>query len=208
VRSNGGSRVFILLFNKDVAPRPLTLSLAGGVAIPGNATLFRFDTKNHLAAAGTVAPSGGTLALTLPARSATLAVVDGISASGGARFFPLTPCRVVDTRSSIDPAAVKRGTFTDGETRAYTFSTSTECPGLSSTAKAWVIHVSFLPVSRASFLTVYPDGATRPLASTILGYPTKFIGDNAVISAGSGGTVDLYSQYAGNVVIDVNGYFK
>jgi hypothetical protein len=126
----------------------------------------------------------------------------------GALYYPLTPCRVVDTRSGIDPAAVKRGMFTDGEIRAYTFSTSTECPGLPSTAKAWVVHLSFRTLAQAAYLTVYPAGATQPLASTLLGYTAKWNGDNAVISAGSGATIDLFAQYSGNVIIDVNGYFK
>ena len=34
-------------------------------------------------------------------------------AQTGQVFYALTPCRVVDTRSSIDPAVVKRGNFAD-----------------------------------------------------------------------------------------------
>jgi hypothetical protein len=37
-------------------------------------------------------------------------------AQTGQTFYALTPCRVVDTRVPIDPAAVKRGNFADDET--------------------------------------------------------------------------------------------
>jgi len=91
--------------------------------------------------------------------------------------------------------------------REYTFSTSTDCPGLPSTAGGWAIHISFLPTTVASFLTIYPSGVTRPGTSTLLGYPGTYTGNNAIVPAGSGGTIELYSQYAGTVIIDVNGYF-
>ena len=136
------------------------------------------------------------------------ALVPGVAqAQTGLQYYPITPCRVVDTRSSLDPAVTKRGAFTDGETREYTFSTSTDCPGLPSTAGGWAIHISFLPTTVASFLTIYPSGVTRPGTSTLLGYPGTYTGNNAIVPAGSGGTIELYSQYAGTVIIDVNGYF-
>ena len=122
-------------------------------------------------------------------------------------FFALTPCRVVDTRTSIDPAPVKRGTFADNEARAYTLSQSTDCPGLPTTATAWSLNIQYRPTTLAAFLTAYPDGVTRPVVSTLVGYPDTWIVNNAIVPAASGGTFDIYCQYAGNVVIDVNGYF-
>jgi hypothetical protein len=123
------------------------------------------------------------------------------------QFYALTPCRVVDTRVPIDPAVTKRGAFADDEARAYTLSTSTDCPGLPGTATAWSVNIQYRPSSQAGFLTAYPDGVTRPVVSTLVGYPDTWIVNNAIVPAGSGGTFDIYCQYAGNVVIDVNGYF-
>jgi hypothetical protein len=128
-------------------------------------------------------------------------------AQTGLSYYAITPCRVVDTRTSIDPATVKRGTFTDGETRAYTFSASTNCPGLPSNAGGWAVHLSYRPASVASYLTVYPAGAAQPATSTLLGYPGSWTGSNAIVPAGTNGIVDLYCQYAGDLIIDVNGYF-
>ena len=128
--------------------------------------------------------------------------------STGAKFYAITPCRVVDTRVPTDSATVKRGNFADDETRAYTFSQSTDCPGLPADAKAWSTNVQFRPLSLEAELTAYPHGIDRPSTTTILGYVARWRVNNAIVPAGSGGTFDIYCQYAGRVIIDVNGYFK
>jgi hypothetical protein len=126
------------------------------------------------------------------------------------KLYLVTPCRVVDTRAwkMIDPAVVKRGVFGDGETRAYTFSTSTDCTSLSSDAKAWVVNIQFRPSETAAYLTAYPVGVEPPLVSALVGYPESWTVNNAVVPAGSGGAFNIFCQYAGDVIIDVSGYFK
>ena len=125
----------------------------------------------------------------------------------GSRFYPLTPCRVVDTRSSIDPAVVKRGNFLDDEVRAYTLSTSAECPGLPSDVIAWSLNIQFRPISVAAYLIAFPDGVPQPPVSTLVAWPERWRVNNAIVPAGTNGTFDVYCQYAGRVIIDVNGYF-
>jgi len=63
--------LFVLLFNKDDEPRDVEISLAAAVLSP--AALWRFSEASALAPAGSLPVSGGMLAATLPARSATLA---------------------------------------------------------------------------------------------------------------------------------------
>ncbi len=132
---------------------------------------------------------------------------NGAQAQTGQSFYAVTPCRVVDTRTSVDPAVVKRGNFADDETRAYTLSTSTDCPGLPTTATAWSLNIQYRPLTQLAYLTAYPDGVTRPAVSALVGYPDTWIVNNAIVPAGSSGTFDIYCQYAGRVLIDVNGYF-
>jgi hypothetical protein len=66
-------RLFVLLFNKDAAEARARVTLADGVG--GPVSLYRFTAASGLASAGTLDGSGARLDLTLPARSATLAVV-------------------------------------------------------------------------------------------------------------------------------------
>jgi glycosyl hydrolase family 44 len=66
-----GVHTYVLLFNKDTASTSVDVS-----GLPaGPAALYRFDATHALAPAGSVAASGGHLILTLPAHSATLAVL-------------------------------------------------------------------------------------------------------------------------------------
>ncbi len=66
-------RLFVLLFNKETSPRDVEVNVAGTVV--GPATLWRFTPTQPLGPAGTLPVSGAGFAATLPARSATLAVV-------------------------------------------------------------------------------------------------------------------------------------
>jgi len=72
--TGAGSRLYLLLFNKDLAERRTDVQVTGGVTRP--ATLYRFDPAHRLGSVGTATPAGGILSLALPARSATLVVVD------------------------------------------------------------------------------------------------------------------------------------
>lgn len=78
--AGASGRLFVLLFNKDVSETPTRVALADGVG--GSVSLYRFTATSALAAAGTADGSGGELDLVLPARSATLAVIDRLSGTG------------------------------------------------------------------------------------------------------------------------------
>jgi starvation-inducible outer membrane lipoprotein len=59
----------------------------------------------------------------------------------------------------------------------------------------------------AAYLIAFPDGITQPAVSTLPASPDRWRVNNAIVPAGSSGTIDVYCQYAGRVIIDVNGYF-
>jgi hypothetical protein len=63
--------LYLLLFNKDNAPREVEVAVQAPLA--GNFTLYRFTATTALGPAGTAIPAAGVFTLTLPARSATLA---------------------------------------------------------------------------------------------------------------------------------------
>lgn len=64
--------LYLLLFNKATSSREAAVTIAG--ALDGAFDLYRFTPSTPLGPAGTATPAGGLLTLTLPARSATLAV--------------------------------------------------------------------------------------------------------------------------------------
>jgi hypothetical protein len=121
----------------------------------------------------------------------------------GSAFYPITPCRILDTR---DPQGTFGGpALVAGGTRSLPISSSA-C-GIASNAAAYALNVTVVPHGPLSFLTVWPTGATMP-ATSILTAPTGTVTANAaIVKAGAGGSVNLYSAEAADLVIDINGYF-
>src|SRR5208337_3691056 len=123
--------------------------------------------------------------------------------TGSLPFYAVTPCRLVDTRSDGS------GSYGSGETRVYDFSTNANCTGLPSTAQAWSLNISMQVVSHQAYLTAWPDGESQPLVSTLVAYATGLFYTNAaIVPTGNGDRIDVYCQYAAQVVIDVNGYYE
>lgn len=126
--------------------------------------------------------------------------------SGGPyELFPLTPCRVVDTRNANStnggPAlgTVKRD-----------FSIRTNC-SIPSTAKAVAINVTVVSASAGSWLTIWPSGQTKPFVSTInFDAGTSALANGALVGL-STNTADLSVTNAVgtvHVIIDVTGYYQ
>ena len=196
-----GNTLFVLLFNKDTAVRTTSVAVAGGLT--QTAALFGFDGANRLRAMGSAVPSSGALNLSLPARSATLAVVSLGTATppSPARFYTLTPCRVLDTRTS--PPALAAG----GE-RVVTVGGG-PC-GVPTSAKAVSANLTVTQPTTAGNLVLFPTG-TNPGTSTInyLGGQTR--GNNAVVPLSSAGAVSIRCNQASgtaHVILDVNGYIQ
>jgi uncharacterized repeat protein (TIGR01451 family) len=166
---------------------------------------------------GTVAPSAtGNLSNT-----ATVAVPDGDadanlandsatdtdSLLGPMGFFTLQPCRVVDTRGAVAPNG---GPAMSGQqTRAFVMTGS--C-GIPATAKALSLNVTVTQATANGFVTLFPAGQPRPLASSI-NYPAgRTLANNAIIALDAVGRMAAFAgQGAGttvHVIIDVVGYFQ
>ena len=121
-------------------------------------------------------------------------------------FVAITPCRIVDTRVAVSDG-FHQPNFSDGETRTFTLPASTDCTGLPATAGAWSLNVQFRPISLASYITLFPTGTTMPAVSTLTASPAAWVEDAAIVPAGTGGAIDVYCQFAGRVIIDINGYY-
>ena len=121
-------------------------------------------------------------------------------------FVAIAPCRIVDTREAISDG-FHQPNFADDESRTFPFPASPDCTGLPATSGAWSLNIQFRPISQLAFLTAYPTGTTRPGVSTLTAGPAAWVQNAAVVPAGTGGAIDIYCQYAGRVVIDINGYY-
>ncbi len=121
-------------------------------------------------------------------------------------FVAITPCRLVDTRVAVSDG-FHQPNFADGETRTFPFPSSTDCPGLPATAGAWSLNIQFRPLSVLAYLTAFPTGTVMPVVSTLTASPAAWVQNMALVPAGTSGSIDIYCEYAGRVVIDINGYY-
>jgi len=120
-----------------------------------------------------------------------------------ATFFPITPCRVLDTRSTAGPvlAAGSRRVFTVAGT----------C-GVPSGAKAIVSNLTVVGAGAQGELKVIGGHLTATTTSSISFSPSRARANNAIVqlAADDSGTISVINNSAGTVhfILDVSGYFQ
>jgi hypothetical protein len=120
----------------------------------------------------------------------------GTCATPPVQYHPVTPSRILDTRSGSPMAG----------------NTTLDVPvtgvgGVPAGALAAVINVTATNTTAASYLTVYPKGASRPLASTLNWTAGKTVPNLTELQLGTGGMLTVYNAFGNtDVIFDVNGY--
>jgi hypothetical protein len=123
--------------------------------------------------------------------------------SGSLAFYPITPCRLVDTRNSPGPLAGP--SFTSGQTRTFPLLASS-C-NVPASAQAYSLNFTAVPQGPLGYLSVWPTGQAQPLVST-LNTPTGTVTANgAIVPAGTGGSINVYATNNTDVLVDIDGYF-
>ena len=130
----------------------------------------------------------------IPAGSSTLA------------FFPLTPCRVADTRNSNEPSGLGPPSLRGGVARSFPIRNATSC-NIPSTARAYSLNLTAVPPHSLGYLTVWPTGQSQPVVSTLNDPTGTVVANAAIVPAGTSGAVSVYASDNTNLVIDINGYF-
>jgi hypothetical protein len=126
---------------------------------------------------------------------------------GALEFYPLTPCRVADTRNATGPLG---GPYiTGGSTRVFPIFSAISC-NIPSAAQAFSFNITVVPKgSKMRWLTAWPSNESQPGVSTLNDPPGVTLSNGAIVPAPSdnSGDVSLYVTEDTNVVIDINGYF-
>jgi hypothetical protein len=150
----------------------------------------------------------------------TFAVCVGLLVSQAARaggpysFFPLTPCRVVDTRNAVGPQGGPA--LAANAIRSFAIINVNSC-GVPSTAKAAALNVTVVSPTDVGDLRIWPYQSPVPLASVINFSTADFaLANGAIIPLANISGLDISVQNdmppgsAGtvNLVIDVAGYFQ
>ena len=116
----------------------------------------------------------------------------------GSRFAPVAPARILDTRS----------TQKLGPNQSMAVAIAGNGPIPNAGVLAVVLNVTVTGASTSSYLTAWPDGDQRPLASDLNFAAGQTIPNMVVVKVGSNGNIDVYNAAgSADVVIDVMGWY-
>jgi len=186
--------------------RYLTVWPSGQIR-PLISTLNSYDGRTKANAA--VVPAGVNEAISIYSSDTTDVVLDingyfvPTSNNTALAFYPVTPCRVIDTRN---PDGMLAGPFlTGGQAREFPVLASTcELPG---SAQAYSMNFTAVPHGPLGYLTVWPTGQIQPYVST-LNAPTGTVTANAaIVPAGTNGEISTFADNDTDLIIDIDGYF-
>ncbi len=189
-------------FNVTVVPHGLLNYLTlwpAGQNQPGVSTLNSYDGRIKAVAAIIPAGTGGAIDAYATNTTDLILDIDGYFLSGtGLAFYPLTPCRLYDTRGGQYLHAMQ----------TVNFAIQGGVCGIPSTASAYSLNFTALPRTRSlNYLTAWPDGQPMPMTST-LNAPTGAVTANAaLVQEGTSGEISVFAFNDTDLLIDANGYF-
>jgi len=172
-------------------------ALAGGASYPAIIVTVNVASNASSPQVNAVTVSGG---------SATASATDSTIITGGASglaFYPVTPCRVADTRNP-------NGTFGGPMLAALStrsFPILQSACGIPSTAQAYSLNITVVPAAGLTYLTVWPTGQAQPLVSTLNALNGAILANAAIVVAGTGGAISVYASDSTQLITDINGYF-
>lgn len=125
-------------------------------------------------------------------------VVEPLAAAAPATFNPITPLRLIDTRSGLGTARMALGAGC----------TLVVDPLLPPSATAVTVNIAAINPQLSGHVTVYPCGTERPLVSVLAALAGRTVAATTVTRLGLDGTFCVYSYYAAEMVIDLYGWYS
>ena len=116
---------------------------------------------------------------------------------GGLALYPVAPCRVLDTRFA-------NGQFS-GQLYPPVNVVGTPC-GVGSAARAFVLNATVVPPGPLAYLTLWPDGDSRPLVSTLNSFDGAVASNMAIVPTHNG-SIDAYALNTTQLILDSFSYF-
>jgi hypothetical protein len=116
-------------------------------------------------------------------------------------FHPITPTRVMDTREGL-------GGIVLGPHEARTLQVvgvgGVPVHGVAAVAA----NITVTEPTGSGYITTWPSGRSRPIASNLNFVPDETVANAAVIGVGPSGTIELFnSSGSSHLVVDITGWF-
>ena len=171
----------------------------GDVAMPLVSTLNA--TTGIVTANAAIVPASNDGSIDVFASRTTDLVIDingyfAPTAAGGQSLYTFQSCRAVDSRTS--------GNTPQAGTTILPVNKSL-CP-IPSVAQGVLTNATVVPVGTLGYLTLWPDGQPKPLASTLNAVDGKVTSNMAIVPV-TDGSIDAYISNPSQGILDVFGYF-
>ena len=180
---------------------------------PGVATLNSLDGRIKANAAIVRGGSAGAISVYVTNTTNVVIDIDGYFApvtGSTLAFYPITPCRVADTRKSNFPPGLGLPHLAAKTERDFPVLSST-C-NIPTTAQAYSLNLAAVPYPTLGYplgyLEVWPtDQMPANPVSTLNNLTGTVVANAAIVPAGTGGDITVYPSNDTDLVIDINGYF-
>ena len=136
-------------------------------------------------------------------------VTPGAAVAGVAGAYrPLTPARLLDTRAESRQGSCRPGCARLGPGGSLDLQVSGAGGVPASGVSAVVLNVTVTGPSAGGYLTLYPAGQGRPLASNLNFRPGQTVANRVMVGLGEQGRVSIFNSAGGSdVVVDVGGWY-
>jgi thermitase len=169
------------------------------------------NSDGRIKANAAIVPAGNNGAISVFVTDSTQLVLDitgyfepdGTSASE-LQFYPMSPCRVADTRQGSGPFGAP---FLSGGAAARSFPMQASSCNIPAAAQAYSLNFTAVPHGPLGYITAWPTGQNKPLISTLNASTGAVTANAAIVPTGTAGQVSVYASDDTDLVIDINGYF-
>ncbi len=176
----------------------------------GQPVVSTLNSDGRVKANAAIVPAGtpsGSVSVYVADETNVIIDIDGYFTTTGSStlaYYPLTPCRVADTRGVNGPLG---GPYLQAQTpRDFPILDATSC-NIPSTAQAYSLNFTAVPHGPLGYLTVWPAGQTQPVVSTLNASTGAVTANAAIVPAGNGGAISTYAYNDTDLIIDIDGYF-
>lgn len=123
-------------------------------------------------------------------------------------YYPLTPCRVIDTRIAYrpQPGPFGPGSLVAQQARTVRFPLSPICQ-IPQGAAAYSVTLAVAPPAPLPFLTAWPAGGSQPNVSSINSPNGRVLANSVIVPASADGSVSFSAFATTDLIVDINGYF-
>ena len=184
----------------------LTLWPAGQIR-PAVSTLNSLEGRIKANAAIVPAGTSGAVSVFVSASTDVILDINGyfVPATDAANlaFYPVTPCRVADTRVGTGPFGGPILT----PAAARTFAVPQSACSIPANAAAYSLNFTVVPQGPLGYLSTWPAGQPQPVVSTLNSPSGAIVANAAIVPAGTNGGITVYASAISDVIIDINGYF-